>query len=252
MARRPLVLIVSEVRSGGTVLFDALGRHTRLRMAGEIFDFSPQASWRPKREELARSAGAATPIDKYSDVIPLFNCLFANYNGFSLHREGQLAPSNPAWQFLANVNGLHVIHLYRRNTLEQYVSHQLAIRSGVWHQHTAADARRPEWSPFHIDVDKCLTTMRRWRSHFDWSLEQLQNQPHIVLTYEELCDDLEGVLAACQAFLGVPVEALKLGYQKLPPKDLRRLIANFQDLSAAISETEFAECIDGDILSSAH
>ena len=252
MYRRPLLLIVSEVRSGGTVLFDALGRHSQLRMAGEIFDFSKQASWRPKREELAGSAGATIPVDKWSDVIPLFDRLFADYNGFSLHREGQLAQSNPAWDFLAHVNGLHVIHLYRRNTLEQYVSHQLAIRSGVWHQQTASDSRRPEWSPFLIDVAKCLATMRRWRSDFDWSLERLQNQPHIVLTYEELCDDLEGLLAACQAFLGVPVEPLKLGYQKLPPKDLQRLIANFQELITAISETEFAECIEGDILSPAH
>ena len=199
-------------------------------------------------EDLARSAGMTVPTGPRCDVIPMFRALFAKYNGFSLHRSGQLARSNPAWQHLAQFDGLHVIHLHRRNMLDQYVSVQLAMQSGVWHHRTAAGSRRPEWAPFTIDVDDCIASMRNWRHTFEWALEVFQNQPHVVFTYEEIQDNIAAVLASCQAFLGIPVEPLPLRYQKLPAKDLQRLVANFLELNTAISETEFANCIAGDVV----
>ena len=77
MSRRPMLLILSEVRTGGTVLFNALGRHSRLQVAGELFNFSKSPGpWRPRMEDLARSAGMTVPTGPRCDVIPMFRGLY--------------------------------------------------------------------------------------------------------------------------------------------------------------------------------
>ena len=244
MYRRPSLLILSEVRTGGTVLFGALGGHSQLRIAGEIFNFSPRnVRWGAEREVMAQSAGAAVPTRPRDDLVPLFRSLFERYNGFSLHRRGQISRANAAWQHLAQLEGLHVIHLYRQNTLEQYISDQLAEQSGVWHQQIAPDAPRPMWAPFAIDVHRCIQAMRGWNSEFDWALEVFQRQPRIVVSYEDIRDDMAAVLASCQAFLGIPVETLPVKYRQFPSKDLPNLILNFHELEKALSATEFEHCI---------
>ena len=196
-------ILLSEVRTGGTVLADSLSRHSRLAVLGEILDCGPSDYWKQvRRPWVSRLYAGREDIDWQANLVPLVNHVLTQYNGFVLHRQWQIADANPAWAYLAARRGLRVIHLHRENVWRQYVSEQLAKATAVWHLESP-EQPRPAWQPITIDLAHCLHTMRERRKFFHWGQALFAEHPAITLRYEEIESNITGVLDYCQGFLGV-------------------------------------------------
>jgi LPS sulfotransferase NodH len=232
-------ILLGEVRTGGTVLADSLSRHSRLTVSGEILDFGPSDYWKQRRLPMvARLYADRTDVNPQSNLVPLLNQILTEYNGFVLHRQWQIAESNPAWAYLAARRGLKVIHLHRENVWRQYVSEQLAKASAVWHLERP-DQPRPAWQPIAIDLAHCLHTMRERRRFLHWGQALFAERPAVTLRYEDIEADIGGVLSYCQGFLGVPRENLPVTHRKLTNRPPSQLVANFEAIRAALRGTEF-------------
>lgn len=244
MCSAPKFIILSEVRTGGTVLADTLSAHPDLRVLGELLNLGPDDYWPSFRRSLV-----AEVMPERRDVLPtddcsmLLNLVFERYNGFVLHREYQLSEGNPTWGMLANAPDLRVIHLERRNLFRQYLSHQLALSSGVWHIATQ-DAEPLDRQAIWIDPTACYRTLHRWREVMAARRELFHERPGLTIEYEAIQANFPRVIADCLAFLGVVVRPLPIRYRKLPEQPLEKLVANLADVRAGLAGTEFAPMLE--------
>jgi LPS sulfotransferase NodH len=237
-------IMLGEVRTGGTVLVDSLSRHRGLTVLGEILDVGPSEFWRQRRRQMvAQLYSGRDDVDPQSNLVPLLNHILAEYNGFVLHRQWQIAQDNPAWAYLAARRGLKVIHLHRENVWRQYVSEQLAMASDVWHLERP-DQSRPVWQPVTVDLAHCLHMMRVRRKLFRWGQALFAEHPTITLRYEDIEANICGVLNYCQDFLGVPRENLPVVHRKLTNRPPSQLVANFNAIRAGLRGTEFESLTD--------
>ncbi len=244
MRSAPKFIILSEVRTGGTVLSDTLSGHPDLRVLGELLNLGPDDYWPAFRRTLVAEV---TP--QLRDVTPGYDCsaflqlVFERYDGFVLHREHQLSDDNPAWQTLAERPDLRIIHLERRNLFRQYLSHQLALSSGIWHV-SAQDSRTPERHAIRIDPTACFRTLHRWQEVLVARRELFRGRPGLTVEYEAIQADFSRVIVDCLAFLGVAPRPLPIRYRKLPERPLSELVTNLEEVRARLAETEFAPMLE--------
>ncbi len=237
-------IVLGEVRTGGTVLADSLSCHAHLRVLGEVLNLGPDDYWPAFRRSLvARLYPNLTDVTPDSDCAPLLADLFENYDGFVLHREFQLNPNNPTWDYLASRADLRIIHLHRRNLFRQFLSEQLALASQIWHV-SVSDGTVPDQQPLRLEPDQCLQTMRRRQKAFEWGRHHFRALSSITICYEDINTDIGRVLAYCQGFLGVPWQPLPVHYRKLTNKSLSELISNFDEIRERLAETEFAALLN--------
>jgi hypothetical protein len=66
-----------------------------------------------------------------------------------------------------------------------------------------------------------------------------RDHPCHEVAYEDSLDDNGPAMQGVQAFLGVPPAPLSVPIRKILPDDPRRLIANFDEVAAAVRGTPF-------------
>lgn len=218
---------------------DSLDNHSELDVLGEVFDVTPSDEWRKVRQSIVgRLYAQGKDIDPDSNLLPIINYVFDNYNGFILHRQWQISENNFAWSYLATRQDLKIIHLYRTNLFKQYLSAKLAETTSVWHL-PSVEGQCPEWRPITIDIDHCLKIMRQRQIFFNWSRHLFRDNASITVSYESIEDNIHRVLSYCQGFLGVALEQLPVNFRKLTCKHPKDLIANFEDVKKRLSSSEF-------------
>jgi hypothetical protein len=127
-----------------------------------------------------------------------------------------------------------VIRLQRANRVAQYVSVVLAMDSGVW-QSTDGSYREGR---IRIDPKGCIDGLENI-ARCEQELDRVAAGHRVFhLTYEQLA--LGERLDELQAFLGVEPQRLTSPYQRLRATPLRDVVENYDELTAALTETPFA------------
>lgn len=236
-------ILLSEVRTGGTMLSEALAAHPQIRMLGEIFDVGPSDYWKKvRRPMVARLYPWESDVTPTSNLVPLLNLLLTEYDGFLLHRQDQIAADNPAWAYLASRTSLKIIHLYRENLFMQFFSERLALLTNVWHLEPGME--RPKWPTFRIDPDECFNSMRERWAFFEWSRYLFQDHPAITIRYEDIDRHPSAIFAYCQGFLEVPMKELPVNYRKLFNGSPAEVVSNYEELKARFRGTEFERFLE--------
>ena len=143
---------------------------------------------------------------------------------------------------------LRTLTVTRRNYLRWYLSWQKAERTDTWH---AYDAPAPD-APIELDVENLL-----------WNLGLCKREDHLLelglpggdlqhcCEYTDLFPELGGpasddVLAAIAAWLDVEpaFPELESGFSKLGVLALPEAIANYDEVAAALTGTEFEYCLE--------
>jgi len=237
-------VILSEMRTGGTVLADALGRHPQVTAVGEILDAGPSDHWRAvRRSLLARLRPRPEDVGPESDLIPLLRLLLGEYDGFMVHRDGQIVEANPAWDYLVSRTDLAVIHLYRENLFRQYLSEHVALATGIWHLEQG-DGPAPADPVLWIDPADCLRVMRDRKACFERLRDRFAGHRSVTVRYEDLAANMGAVLAYCQGFLGVDWCPLPVTFRRRTPQPTAALVANLAELRDRFAGTEFAGLLD--------
>jgi hypothetical protein len=167
--------------------------------------------------------------------------VFCNYPaeiaavGFTIHRSGAGFGNWPhLWRRLEADECLRVISLRRENLLRRYVSFRRMVEPGKVPFRPGAFApevlrrefekRESEWGDFN----------RRFKDH-----------PLLQITYEQMCASYGDTMRRVQAFLGVEPRPVSPGTVRDRRRELRELIANFDELAAAFASTRWAWFFDG-------
>ncbi|MEM1111192.1 MAG: sulfotransferase [Pseudomonadota bacterium] len=209
------------------MLRSALARHPRAICLAEMFNphwnrNAPFGDDTPSRTLLKDYVWTASP--------PGIDAV-----GFTIHRRGApLGDRLDAFEVLASDPDLYVIHLRRENLLRRYLSFRIMKE----------DKKGPETAKA-MTTEELRREFDQWASDYQVALARFSHCPSIEVSYESLCKKPHATLASVQTFLGLPQRRLSPATRPNRPRDLRKLIINFDKLAASFVDTpwynQFAE-----------
>lgn len=215
--QRPVRFVVlSQPRSGSSLLCSSLRRHPQIWMYREILNHRYPGDGLPAGDGVARFRMAFA--DTTHDAV-----------GCKLHA-CQPDPSHAhwesAWDELFADPTFHVIHLERLDTIAQLASWGVAGLTGEWHDQSQL-VERPV---FRMDPGE-LAWFRRWSmSAYQARLARLQSHPLIRVTYESLCDQWDETIDRILRFLRVEPLPLAQATQRNETRPLDQVITNYHEL----------------------
>ncbi|GIH72058.1 MULTISPECIES: hypothetical protein [Sphaerimonospora] len=228
-------VVFCQARTGTHLLRTSLEQHPGVRCA-----------WEPFNDKAVHHF----PYDLTTPARSILRMLWREEHGvqaagFPLHLghgRGGRAWSE-VWELLAEDSSLARLHLYRRNLLEQLVSHTLALRTGNWMVEADQAVSQPSAVTFALDAKHC----HDWfASTAEAVLAQQRSMPDnaLTITYEDLAQGLNAVLARVFRRLGVtPVKVQqKIRKQGRPAT---KTLENFEQLRDAFSATPWQSFFDG-------
>lgn len=194
-------LILSQARTGGTFLCEALQRSGH---AGMPFEYLNPAAIRM----FARRIGAGNKIalQRLIGALERHRTGANGVFGMQLHVE-QLATligtqeSRKRWIWRND----RIVMLYRRDKLAQAVSLERSLQSSAWHRTAGETGERypAEWTIDPWIIARHIANLGQQEQIIRASLESFPGRV-FELTYEELDTDFESVWARISEFLDIP------------------------------------------------
>jgi LPS sulfotransferase NodH len=131
-----------------------------------------------------------------------------------------------------------VIHLWRENLLERFVSQYLAVKVYGRYNLRSAD-QRPAEPTLRLSADECRADFERTERRRDQFRHRLAKHRVLELTYEDLVEGRDDVLTRVQEFLGVGERALESPLVKMRTRTARETIENFDELATAFGGSPY-------------
>lgn len=223
-AFRPFVVLTRD-RTGSNMLIQALDDHPQIAADYEIFS---RLRGRREADILARAYGRQP-----------FYIRAKGFKIFYYHPQDK-ADSN-VWDLLAAVEGLHVIHLRRRNILHALVSSRLAYQTGIYGVRSEKEAAQyrdalPTVTFAPEELERDFQQTRAWERA---GVARFAGRPILDVTYEEMTADLPGQFARIADFLGVASRPPHTDFKKQRTRPLRDTVENYGALKAHFDDSEW-------------
>jgi LPS sulfotransferase NodH len=141
---------------------------------------------------------------------------------------------------IVNDRDFRIIHLRRENLLRRYLSHYIAnhVTQVTWAIHGQTI---PEIQPVVLDPHECQEDFETVLGREKQFAELFAHHPGFRISYEEMITPSSEKLQCLLDFMGVPRRELTTTTQKLGCNDLRRVIANFDELRSHFAGSPFAK-----------
>ena len=269
-------IILSQPRTGSTLLAEALNSSPEIRCFGEIFNFLWDAiDYRIEGYDIRSADDLALRIKAPRDF--LRSRIFCEHPGairavgFKFHYQHYMAAPG-VWQALQEDEGLSVIHLQRRNLLRVLISDKLAERTGVYelkskdasgslaskltpakvfrairHPLQRIGALRPSPEPppppkvaLPVQPDEFRKILHETELSLAHWAKLFDNHPTTTLFYEDMAAALPETFEQIQEFLGLVPRRLSVNLVRQNPDPLATLIDNFDELYAEFRGTSEA------------
>ena len=147
---------------------------------------------------------------------------------------------------LAAMDDLCIVHLKRRNILHALVSSRVAYKTGIYGVRSGredADYRKKisaiTYSPEGLEQDFRQT--REWERA---GAARFANHPMIEIFYEDMADDLAGVVRNVTDFLGLAPCEPRTDFKKQRTGSMKEVVANYDELKSRFAGTEWAPFFD--------
>lgn len=217
-------VIVSQPRTGSTLLNAALRRHPQVLKHAEILNHG-QPHHLPQ-DGYQRLMVALRPIDRYRAV----GCTMHAYQpdrGWPEWRQWETA-----WEALFEDPTIKIIWLHRLNALAQLASWKIADILGLWgDQSEVVDRPTIRVEPYE------LFWFRYWNNlAFDRRLGRLGQHEVLEITYESLCDDWEQTLNRIHRYLGVDSRPIPPPIPKWETRPMCEVVENYDELQAGMKK----------------
>lgn len=228
-------VIFCQARTGTHLLRTSLEQHPAVRCAWEPFNDKAVAHFPYRLDTPAHSILTRLWRDEPG----------IHAAGFPLHlNHGHGGRAwGEVWPLLSADPHLTRVHLYRKNLLEQLISHTLALRTGNWMQETKPHHAPPDTEDVALTLD--AEYCRDWfASTAEAVRAQQRSMPHaLTISYEDLTEDLNATVATVFQQLGVtPVVVLpKIRKQGRPAE---HTLENFQQLRDTFADTPWHSFFD--------
>jgi LPS sulfotransferase NodH len=227
-----LFLLATRGRSGSHMLQTALQQHPQLQCHGELFN--PKQT--PDKRRWARGTLPAVYVQRLLTEAPegIRRVGFIGHYQ-QVRRDTRILPA------LRQAKP-HVIILYRKNMLAQYVSHVIARRTRRW----TTTAPAPTTQKVIVTPAGAFGYFRENRRWIEDDKRAWRQYPQLVVTYEDLLQHWDDVMQRIFAFLEVPPQPVAPVTCRQEHRRLSEIITNYADLSRALRRTEFARFLKED------
>ena len=243
-------LICCAARTGSTYLVHLLRSNPEVLCHGEVIDLSGvgalAGSYALLRQE---SAEFELLLQKKLIENPerfIYDNIFDGQTrkvvGFKFKTDELFDPRYARYKdILATDTDIKVIHLVRKNLLDQYISHQVVLKqTGVTLLHS--DAAAPQIHPFSCDIEHALAYFEDVIQRERLAADFYAKHRSISVSYEGLQDQSQNDREVIQLFLGVTVLPLDSSTKKII-RDSRELLINLEDTLSALSDAGFSDRI---------
>lgn len=211
-------VILSEPRSGSTMLHTYLNSHPQIKSYGEVL------------REHVEANGIATETIPYIESLafkPHTRALKAI--GLKLFYEYYEDPRySKSFNYVVNRKAVKILYLIRRDILKVYVSLKIAQKTNVWSSvKSAGNEPRPQITIDHNDYIRFREEHLRHRRLF---VTLLKGHPLLEVAYEDLVENPQPVLKSIQQFLGVKPKTLFTLLKQQNPGSVASLITNYDEV----------------------
>ena len=230
--------IVTTGRTGSTRLRLLLDSHPRIVCHGELFGENLTTLAAAGSELHSQLIAERTADPAAFMVRRAFAATDVDAVGFKI-LYGQLLTRWPGLlEALRADRDVRIVHLVRRNAIKRFLSAYFV--GTVTHKHLCRhDETPPAVAPVTIPVAALLADLEKAGRDAALLRDVFRDHPCHEVVYEESLDDNGPAMQEVQAFLGVPPARLSVPIRKILPDDPRQLIANFDEVAAAVRGTPF-------------
>ena len=230
-------VVVSVARTGSTLLTNLLNAQGQVLAFGELFRGDGAIGW-DRWPFYSHQNARLRRLHETQPIAFLATEVFRRWPrpiaavGFKLfYYHARTGAQAQVWDYLRADPAIAIIHLKRRNILEQYVSLRVAHESNVW----STSSPRPPAEPIRLDPDACLRHFEEVRAQ-ETQCETFfgPGRMHSV-DYEDLVADRAGTMARIAACLGVELGPLKAKIVRQRTQPLSAAIANYDELREAFA-----------------
>lgn len=240
-------VILTQSRSGSTLLVQALDAHPDVTCEGELLEFHVDESLAIANRHLramvkhppVRTALRFAPR-RYIELRASFSSR-ACY-GFKLFPWHLRLPHVTLAGFVRH--GWRVIHLVRDNVFDQALSMLVGARTQYWHRRAADE---PNAIPrVEIDPAALLRDVRRRLAHRKVESAALRRVPHLALSYER---DLVSPASRAAAldrvarFLDIAPRSAATTLEKTYPMPYAKVVSNYAQLVDQIRRSAYREFV---------
>lgn len=218
-AYRPFV-IVSQARSGSNLLVSLLDSHPQIDARGELLRRLDGVPIATRLEEIyGRKPRRIHAVG--------FKCFY--YHPLD-------NPDAPIWEQLQAIEGLHVVHLARRNVLRTVTSRRLAGATGAWVDHGEGVAAKPKVRFTPAELREAFEQTEAWIRAYE---HRFRDHPRLEVSFEDL---VTGTSTSTDvvSFLGLAPTLLQTSMRRQNPEPLSQLIEGFDELRAEFDSTRWA------------
>lgn len=137
--------------------------------------------------------------------------------------------------------GWKIIHLTRKNVIQQAISIMIGEATGKWH--TKQSERPPET---HLDYTELMNVVEKIETSLEWEERMLQQFSHFTLSYE---DDLAAPerqtesTARIFSFLGLSPRNVQTDFKRTGSSNLSKYLSNYSEIRDKLLGTKYESFI---------
>jgi LPS sulfotransferase NodH len=251
--RDNIYMITCPARSGSTMLVHLLRSHPDICSHDEVFSAPGTVGGMTGTYLLKRRAepnfAERMAAEKDRDPIKFLYKVVLDLQGkkavcFKIKHDELVRPEYKVLRDeIVNDQDFRIIHLRRENLLRRYLSHYIA--NYVTRVTLAVRGQTvPEIQPVVLDPQECERDFEKVLAREREFAELFARHPGFRISYEEMITPGSGKLQSLLDFMGVPRRELTTTTQKLGCTDLRRVIANFEELRTYFAGSRFSKFLE--------
>lgn len=226
-------IVVTRSRSGSNLLKNFLNSSRRVECFGEVFRHPDRLGWdRPGilPKNFGLSSYLADPVEFLQNYFLEQQPPWVSAAGFKLFYYHAREPHRQTlWDFLHQRTDIHIIHLRRRNLIKVIVSRELAMKTGVWIDHSGdkGPLQSVKISPEYFEQQ--IKDTQNWEAT---TQEFFSKHPVKEIIFEDLIKTPQAHLDDLSQFLNIdqgdlrPISATK----KQAKRPLSEMLSNFEEV----------------------
>ncbi|GAA4316360.1 hypothetical protein GCM10023115_25450 [Pontixanthobacter gangjinensis] len=217
-------VIISDSRTGSTLLRNLLNFHPELIVEGEEFKIVKSTS----EKIWGKIFGPKLDGIKYV--------------GFKLFYQHPVIGDNEVWEYLIRDKDILIIHLKRRNVLRSLVSKKIGLKTKMWTENIYSGKRLPlEERKIELEIGECEEYFNSISEYQKGINEKFKDHEIIEIFYEDLADNRKRTLQQFEKRFQIQEFSKDSQLKKQNPESLDQLIENYDQLNDHFKNSKWSK-----------